>query len=300
MTQSTRDISDKLARRLGAMSDEERQHLNADQIQESEREHASFKEAFDRGNCYLCGRGLSVFVENDPCLHWFMRPAGVKKRHYPAVAEKFGMMQVQSWLRWVANEGGWAKNIADTADADHVVQMTARYGDFDWSISCGRTDFEGHPGRDSNYPHYHLQMSIKGRPFISYNDFHFRIHRDEWLALSALAKAGGKSKFIFGESFDELMATVDPETIINLPLGDSDPDSAPFNMQTIIVADEGANISGEAIYEMIRRAREDGVTIASRVHEIPNASAQTVITEGPGVVDPAPRQGGRRSASKGD
>lgn len=285
----------KIAVRLGSLSEEERVQHNTSQIKESERQHALFKAAFDQGKCYICDADLTTFVEKVPCLHWFLRPPGVKKRHYPAVAEKFGMMAIQSWIRWVANEGGWAKNIADTADENHVVQVTAQYGDFSWSISCGKSDFAGHSGKNSDFPHYHLQMWINDRPFISYNDFHFRIHDDELAILKAMDASGVKSKFVFGESFDDLMAAVEPEWVVNLPVIEGNPDSAPFRMETIIVADEGTVMSGEMIYEMIQQAKADGVTIASRASTIPNATARTIITEGPGVVDPAPREGGRGS-----
>tara|TARA_R110000787_G_scaffold47687_7_gene115375 strand:+ start:9082 stop:10074 length:993 start_codon:yes stop_codon:yes gene_type:complete len=294
-------IAQKIAQRLGSLSEVERVQHNACQIAESDRQHALFKAAFDRGDCYLCEVKLTTFVETTPCLHWFLRPHGVKKRHYPAVAEKFGMMAIQSWVRWVANEGGWAKNIADTADDNHIVQVTARYGDYAWSISCGKTDFAGHAGRNSDFPHYHLQMSIQDRPFISYNDFHFRIHDDELAILKAMEATGVKSKFVNGESFDEVLATVDPDWVVNLPVDrNADPESAAFNIQTILIADEGTTISGDAIYELFQKAKRDGVSFASRVQTIPNSSGRTLISEGPGVVDPAPREGGRGSKRRDD
>lgn len=293
MTHSER-TAQALAARIASLTEEERIALNTDQIAESERQHTDFHKAFVQGRCSICEGGLDTFDEKKPCLHWFLRPAGVKKKHYPAVAKLFGMMSIQSWMRWVANEGGWAKNIADTADDDHVVQVTARYSDYEWSISCGKTDFAGHAGKESSFPHYHLQMSIRGRPFISYNDFHFRIHEDELTIMKAMAAAGVKSKFVFGESFDDLMSVVEPAWVIHNPIeGDPDPDSAPFSLNTVIYADEGTTMSGEDIYNMIQNAKRDGVTLASRAHTIPNASATTYVSEGPGVVDPAPREGGR-------
>ncbi|WP_312145333.1 hypothetical protein [Brevundimonas sp.] len=289
-------IAQKIADRLGSMSEEERVHHNASQIAESERQHAHFKAAFDQGCCYICEADLTTFVETAPCLHWFLRPPGVKKRHYPAVAEKFGMMAIQSWVRWVANEDGWARNIADTTDEHHIVQVTARYGDYAWSISCGKTDFAGHTGKNSNFPHYHLQMSIKDRPFISYNDFHFRIHDDELSILKAMEATGVKSKFVNGESFDDVLATIDPQWVVDLPVDrTADPQRAAFNLQTILIADEGTTISGEAIYDMFQQAKRDGVSFASRAQTIPHSSGRTLIGEGPGVVDPAPREGGRGS-----
>lgn len=292
----TDETARHLAARLSALSEEERVAINSDQIAESERQHTAFHEAFAQGRCSICEDALDAFNEKAPCLHWFLRPAGVKKKHYPAVAKIFGMMSIQSWIRWVANEGGWAKNIADTADEDHVVQVTARYGDYEWSISCGKTDFSGHAGKESSFPHYHLQMSINGRPFISYNDFHFRIHDNELAILKAMEATGVKSKFVFGESFDDLMSVVEPEWVIDHPVDrDGDQESAPFSLDTLIFADEGTTMRGEDIKEMIEKAKRDGVTFASRAHTIPNSSAKTIISEGPGVVDPAPREGGRGS-----
>lgn len=55
-------------------------------------------------------------------------------------------------------------------------------------------------------------MSIRDRPFIGYNDFHFhfRIHYAELAILKAMEVSGVKSKFVFGESFDDLIAAVEP------------------------------------------------------------------------------------------
>lgn len=292
-------LAQRMADRLKALTEEERLALNEAQVAESERQHAAFTAAFAEGRCSVCGDGLDVFDEKTPCLHWFLRPAGVKKKHYPAVAQAFGMMAIQSWMRWVANEGGWAKNIADTADDDHVIQVTARYDDYAWSISCGKSDFAGHSGKNSSFPHYHVQMSIKDRPFISYSDFHFRIHDEELIILKAMAASGVKSKFVHGESFDDLMAAVEPEWVVNLPVDRSgDQSGAPFKMDTIMIADKGTSMSGEDIYNLFERAKREGVTMASLAHTIPNVSVRTLVSEGPGVIDPAPREGGRGTKRK--
>lgn len=48
-------------------------------------------------------------------------------------------------------------------------------------------------------------------------------------------------------------------------------------------------------FTMLERAKAEGMTFANLAHSIPNSSAQTIISEGPGVVDPAPRKGVRGS-----
>ena len=84
-------LAQRMADRLKALTEEERIALNEGQIAESERQHAAVTAAFAEGRCSVCGDGLDVFDEKTPCLHWFLRPAGVKKKHYPAVAQAFGM-----------------------------------------------------------------------------------------------------------------------------------------------------------------------------------------------------------------
>ncbi|MNU42703.1 hypothetical protein D3C71_314690 [compost metagenome] len=221
----------------------------------------------------------------------------MKKRHFPAIAEKFGMMQTQSWIRWVANEGAYAMNITDASDEEGwIVRLTARYGDFEWSFSCDKNDFAGHQGKASNYPHFHFQMRINGKPFISYNDFHAPILRWEAEQLRAIHADGSriKSKFIYGEGIEDVMDNLGPEAIVNLPIvKDGDPDKAPFRIQTMWIAEEGKTISGDDLADLFSKARRDGVTVASLAHHLPNASVRTLVEPGPGVVDPAPREGGR-------
>jgi hypothetical protein len=51
-----------------------------------------------------------------------------------------------------------------------------------------------------------------------------------------------------------------------------------------------ATISGDDLHALIREAKEKGVTVASLVHKLPgNVGVQTVVSPGPGAVDPAPR-----------
>ncbi len=294
----TDDIAESVVRHLAAMTEEERLAFNTAQIEEAGREHAAFKAAFENGECYLCGNKLDLFKKSEPCLHWYLRPSGVRKNDYQAVFEKYGMMQTQTWFQWVANEGEWASKIADTSDEEYIVQLTANYKDYSWSISCSKSDFEGH-GKNSNFPHYHLQMWINERPFISYNNFHIRIPNKEVIKIKAMQKLGGKSKFPYGESYDDIISYVEPEQIISMPVSRSRDDShAMFNISTMILADEGSTISGEAIYDLYERAKSEGVTIASLVDTLPNVSAATIIEEGPAVIDPMPRTPTRRRNSK--
>src|SRR5216684_6751893 len=76
---------------------------NLAQRAEADSEHREFKEAYDKGKCYLCGDAITAFDESKPCAHWLLNPEGFrKKNHFPTVTERFGFHQLQLFLRWVA------------------------------------------------------------------------------------------------------------------------------------------------------------------------------------------------------
>lgn len=290
---------ERLARIFERMDEQARDEFTARQLAETDRQHARFQNAFREGSCYLCDERLDHFEEKKPCLHWLLRPTGFRKKHVPAMTAAYGMMQTQSWLRWVASEGAFARNITDTAEENgFVVQTTIRYDVYQWSISCGQTDFVGHGNQ--RFPHYHLQMWIDGRPFISYGDFHIRLHADEVAALTAIQATGGmvKSKFPHGESFEDLVAATSADWVIDAPVAEGNEAEAPFNISTVMIAKPGTTIRGEDLYDMFAKARETKVTIASLAREFPGAVSQSVVTPGPGVVEPAVRTPLRRG-SKG-
>ncbi|WP_298097307.1 hypothetical protein [Brevundimonas sp.] len=290
---------ERLARLFEGMTEQARDEFTARQLAATDRQHIQFRDAFRQGICYLCDERLDHFQERKPCVHWLLRPLGFRKKHLPAMTAAFGMMQTQSWLRWVASEGAFARNITDTAEENgYVVQITIRYDVYQWSISCGKSDFAGHGNQ--NFPHYHLQMWIDGRPFISYGDFHIRLHSDEVAALTAIQATGGmvKSKFPHGESFEDLVASTTAEWVIDAPVGEGDHANAPFNISTVMIAKPGTTMSGDDLYAMFTKARASKVTIASLAREFPDAVTESVVSPGPGVVEPAVRTPLRRT-SKG-
>jgi hypothetical protein len=76
-------------------------------------------------------------------------------------------------------------------------------------------------------------------------------------------------------------------------------EETPIKIDSLLIADEGTTISGKDLYDAIQRAKAKGVTIASELRNIPNAKLRTIVTPGPGVVEQAPRTGGRNRKKKG-
>ena len=128
------------------MTQEKREETNRKQLEHAEKEFQEFQTAFNAGGCYMCGHALTHFDAANPCLHWLLRPAGFTKRHFPDLANACSFFQIQSYLRWVANHEAFAQNINDLAveGTGKLIELTIRYGEFEWAFSCGESDYAGH------------------------------------------------------------------------------------------------------------------------------------------------------------
>ena len=75
-----------------------------------------------------------------------------------------------------------------------------------------------------------------------------------------------------------------------------DEDDASLKLDTIAMAEDGATISGDDLYEIIQEAKAKGVTVASLMHKLKNAKTRVLVTPGPGVVEQALRTGRKKGA----
>jgi hypothetical protein len=289
------DEGARFAEWLAKLPDEKREALNQKAIESARAEHEAFKAAFDAGQCYMCGKGLDDVTPRRPCLHWMLRPRGVKKSHLEEVLRKHGAGETQNYLRWVANTEAFGVNINDLPNDQgepKPIEVTIRYKDLEWSLSCAASDLAGHPNsKYGAFPHFHFQMRIGGRPFINYNDFHIPLTRAE----TAFHRARGYeprlvSKFPGGEGMGQILTEENLEALVDLSIAaHQDETAAPLSMSTLIMADEGTTMSGDEIYAMIEKARAERRTIASAAKEMQNVSVRTIVTPGPGVVEVAER-----------
>ena len=130
MSNSIRQKGRKFAEFLEGLSDDEIARGNEINFRKSQAEYGRFLEQFGRGYCYLCEKPLKTFSKKNPCIHWLLKPKGFKKKNFPAIAAMFGLFQIQSYLRWVANQAGFAKNINDLEDEgteSKIIEVTIRY-----------------------------------------------------------------------------------------------------------------------------------------------------------------------------
>jgi hypothetical protein len=289
------------ARFLATLSVEEIAHGNEVNHRAAEAEYQSFLEHFGRGSCYLCDRPLASFSKKSPCPHWLLKPEGFKKNDLSALAARYGFYQIQSFLRWVANQDGFAKNINDLPEegtGTKLFEVTIKYKTLEWAFSCAESDYQGHAtSQHAKHQHYHFQMRIDLRPFINYSDFHVPFSEMDIINLEAMrANPKMKQRFSFGEGMNAVLSDETVEHIVNRTIPGDDEDAAPFKLDSIAMAEEGKTISGEDIYQLFQEAKAKGVTVASLIHKLPNARTQVIVNPGPGVVEQAPRAGRKKDA----
>ncbi len=291
------------AKFLSGVSPEERDRVNALSRKEAEEQHKVFHERFQAGQCSFCGAALTAFDPAKPCRHWLLKPDGFGKEHFELLAHKYSLAVLENYLRWVANEEAFAKNINDLADegTGKLVELTIKYKSLEWSFSCGASDLSGHDGGGdhSKRPHWHFQMYVDGKPFIRYSDFHLPLSEEDVGFLEFMRSNPGKVKkrLAGGAGMSEVLDASTLEHVVSLGrsgMTDDDVENAPIELNTLVFAEPGKTIKGEDLYNVIQKAKAEKVTVTSKLREVKDVSIQTIVSPGPGVVAQAVRSGRKR------
>lgn len=295
-----KDKAEDVVRRLQILSPEERDSISLENVRRTEAEHQKFLADFKFGKCYICDKPIKTFSNRSPCLHWLLKPKGFRKHDLLAVTGMYGLFQIQTYLRWVANTEGLAKNINDLAEegTGKLIELTIRYRNLEWSFSLGESDYFGHhTSQHAKDPHYHFQMRIDRHPFINYNDFHIPLSEGDILSIEAHRNLPEmvKHKFPGGEGMADILNAQTAETLVRHGVAAGDEHEAMLTLDTLIMADEGTTISGNDLYNLIQEAKKKKVTVSSLMHKLPNAHTQVYITPGPGVVAQASRSGRKKN-----
>jgi hypothetical protein len=251
----------------------------------------AFAVSFANGKCPVCKNELTSYAKDAPCLHWLLRPEGFEKDDFPRIAERYSMAQIELYMRRVANQGAFAKNINDMASegTGKLVELTTKYEDFEWAISCAKSDYDGHGNtEESQGPHYHFQMRVGGQRFIDYNDYHLPLHHSDILTMEAMRLAPGKitRSYVGGEGMD----TVFKEDVVEGLLAQGNGGDL-LNVTHII---ERKGMDAGAFLEQLRAAKADGRPLLDVVRGVESAKVTTLVEPGPGVVRQAVRRGRRQ------
>lgn len=285
---------------LDAIPPEEIEKHTKEMFEESDRQHKEFLDALTNGKCYLCGKYLNSFDENNFCLHWFTYPTGIKKKYFEFQLnnKEFGFTRVDSYFRWLAETDKPIANISDLKEEmsqNSFYEATIKYKNIEWSFSIGTTDLEGHKGsKVGEKPHYHIQMKVDEKFFIRFNDLHILFTDADLFNFELLKQNSDRMKYVqsHGEGISILENPDNLEMIDEfLSITDDDYNST-FFTSTLIEAPEGQTISGDLIYEAYQKSKETSKPISHFLKDlIPEASMIKIIYPGEGVPEIAKRSG---------
>ncbi|MCW1994385.1 UNVERIFIED_ORG: hypothetical protein M2425_005837 [Bradyrhizobium japonicum] len=264
-------------------------------IEAAEDEHERFRASFGAGNCYLCDQPLTHFDVTTPCMHWLLKPPGLKKRFFRRVVERFGYFDLQKFLRWVANEDEFATNINDLpVEAEgKLLASTIVYRDLEWSFSCSENDFAGHPQtQDAKHPHYHFQMRVRKQPFIFYNDFHAPFSSSDVATLNAERATPRKRSFPHGEGMHDVLNDDTLHEFVKLP-ADGKNGEPLITMDVFAKAPTKEGFKVEDVMEAVRQAVKEGARPGAGLLNLKGAKVQGIVRPGPGMTPMQGREGGR-------
>jgi hypothetical protein len=269
--------------------------INQLQHEQALDEHRRFKEHYEREECYLCGKPFKTLSKNTSCIHWLLRRCKFKAKDFSKVYQAFDYHQISSFLRWVANQERFQGNINDLVDEKgerKIIQTTIKWKNIEWTFDCSKTDYEGHGGSNSNFPHYHFQMRIDGKQFINFNSHHIPFSEKDLFNLDLVHQEPDLIKHSFGPGGSGMQdaVEVEPELILQNTVVSENEDKATYHMQTMVMA-EHEPIKGEELQALIEESRATGKPMASLLskHLGDSVKVKTLITPVDTIPDIAKR-----------
>lgn len=278
---------------LQNLSEEQIVEINERQHQEHLRQVKAFKEGYTKQNCYLCGKDFKTISKDQPCLHWLLRICKFKKNDFKLLYEKFGYHNIAAFLRWCANEEKLLSNINDLESersSRKILSSTIKWKNIEWTFDCSENDAIGHKGKHIEYPHYHFQMRIDGRPFINFNEFHIPFSKEDLEILKLRDNSRVVQNFGVAGSGMQDALSVDPDKVIELASPSENEEDATYHFSTIVDMSDDP-ISGEELYEIQMEAKKSGKSFTYMLNKRlgDRAKIQTVISPADSIPDIAIR-----------
>jgi hypothetical protein len=303
---SKEELEKFVSETLSKIPQEEIDNRNKEEVENSAKEYEKFLKHFDEGICYLCGRKLDHVNFEEPCFHWFLRRNNrLKKKHFEKIFKDISYTKIQAYLRWIAST---QKSLNHINDIDENIknpqnfEATIRFENLQWSFACSESDIIGH-GKQSNFPHFHFEMKIDSKPFIRFSDFHIKILNEDLFTINMSKFHPDKFKHNFGQAvtFKNMFEEFTPEELIDnatINYDETEKTEKMFNMQTVLIAEEGNLISGDDIADMIEESKRTGVSIAKLSQKLEGVRQQTVISPTEQLVEHSERSNPRKKQKK--
>jgi len=275
---------------LSELTPEEIKAHNAIQIENHKKAYGEFLDAFKKNCCSLCGMKLNYFNESEQCLHWFLIPDGIRKKHLENyLKEPIGFFNLDVYLRWIASTVEPMKNVNDLSTAiskSKIVEQTIKYNKIEWSLNYGEPDQKGHPSQNANFPHFHIQITIDNKPFIRFNDCHVPFSKHDLQVLQTLEDAPDlfEVRHIYGEGMSFIENPEYEKILDETMILVDNPETAALITTSYILLPDGQTISQELFYKLQQESQEKKIPLRHLIKKIyPDASIKIRVEPGNGV-----------------
>jgi hypothetical protein len=270
---------------------------NRKQEAENKEIYFEFSDAYSKECCFLCGMKLDYFNPSETCFHWFLKPSGIKKKHFKScLSEYIGFFKLESYFRWLAHIEKPFKNINDLkceTTESKLLETTIKYKNIEWTLTYGQSELEGHKGsHNGDFPHFHLQMLVDGLPFIRFNDFHIPFSKKDLVNIELLkrddvlfrnSQAPGMADILEDSEMLEMI-----DELCTIPENEED---ASLNFGTMIQMPEGKTMSGEEIAEIFKKSKQTKRPLRHLMKEhFPGASIVSEVKPADGVPEKKKRK----------
>lgn len=209
--------------------------LNDAQVERDAKDFQNLKEKLEKGKCYLCGQSIDYIDPSSPCFHWFLNPKAKEKQLAMVLNAGKGLLHLYGYLTWGSNSANPFVNIDDTTgiDVNKIFETTIKYKEFEWTFSLAHSDFEGHHGTKSDFPHFHFQMKKDGKPVIKFNDFHIPFSDNDLIQIGM--KQQGVLDFIPGmEAGINSLKDLSPQEFNNFLIRAINANEMSFRTRTVL------------------------------------------------------------------
>lgn len=253
---------DEFYRMIDDLPEGQLENMNQRNLIDAEKEYEKFLIYYDKNICYLCGRSFKNYLLQEPCIHWLLKRCGFKSNYFRLIYKKYGCLQIESFLRWVANKEKNQTNINDLEGdkkEGKIFTTTILWKNIKWTFDCSKADYLGHKNAYSNFPHYHFEMKEDDKYIIKFSQHHIPFFKEDLFNLDLMLDNRDRFNHSFGSGGVGMqgLLSIDPELMFAKSKSVEESE-ANCRFQTIISDKDGDGIDSYKLSAMINEHNRSG------------------------------------------